>query len=622
MLGTPQLRELLTATTRVGAKTVLVGDAHQLAPVHARGGMFEQLCVDLPWAQRLSAVWRMRDPAERSASLALRDGGPAALRRAVDWYRRHDRLHCGDSVAMAADALAAWRADTHADRDALLVTDTWEVCDALNTRIHDDTIDSDAPTVAAARGHRIGAGDIVISRHNDASIAVYDAADLHKTADPVRNGNRWRVTAVDPTNSRIAARRLGDDARAVFGGEYMREHVHFGYAVTVHAAQGVTADTSHAVLGASATRAAAYVGLTRGRASNSAYLWDKIAGEGDHEHTDIRPGVHVARRGTKRDAAAALRAITGRDERARTVMASAADTDPAQLPEQVRDLLSHHERTRDRCRADYRRYVDERFSNAGYEVAAEVPALRAEIELLAAAGARSPAAMYRIPDEALAHLDDNARRAGIAIAHSAHAIQPLRLGVAADKPRLLAALTAAAHHHQRRILALPATEQAAAYAAAHRYADTTTRPTAARTNFASGRWTLPIGSLVIVDDADHLDPHDVRYLAEHAERTNTKLLLITNDGRESTHTLVAVLNTELPWAQQLGSPRPTPHLTGIQRAEHHAEQHHIEVAALLQRRKALVRHYQQLAEPMTRTRSSDRERSHTRQRDRGYGLER
>ena len=93
MVGTSELRELLAATTAAGVKTVLVGDAHQLAPVRARGGMFAQFCADLPWAQQLCEVWRMRDPEERSASLALRDGGPAPRRRAIDWYRTHGRLH-------------------------------------------------------------------------------------------------------------------------------------------------------------------------------------------------------------------------------------------------------------------------------------------------------------------------------------------------------------------------------------------------------------------------------------------------------------------------------------------------------------------------------------------------
>ena len=48
MVGTPALRRLLEASTAGPAKIVLVGDAYQLSPVKARGGMFEHLCDDLP----------------------------------------------------------------------------------------------------------------------------------------------------------------------------------------------------------------------------------------------------------------------------------------------------------------------------------------------------------------------------------------------------------------------------------------------------------------------------------------------------------------------------------------------------------------------------------------------
>ena len=181
MVGTNDLRQLLSATTTAGTKTVLVGDEHQLAPVKARGGMFAQLCADLPWAQHLSEVSRMRDPEESSASLALRDGGPASMRRAIGWYRTHDRLYCGDAITMAADALAAHRIDTAAGKDALLVCDTTEMA-------------------------------------------------------------------------------------AVFNNEYVRDQLTYGYAVTVHSAQGVTADTTHAVLSEAAARALFYVAISRGRA--------------------------------------------------------------------------------------------------------------------------------------------------------------------------------------------------------------------------------------------------------------------------------------------------------------------------------------------------------------------
>ena len=93
----------------------------------------------------------MRDPAERTASLALRTGGPKPLRRAIEWYRDHDRLRCGDQVTMAHDALESYRADVAAGKDALLIPDSWELCDALNKQIHGDRVAADAPTVTGAR---------------------------------------------------------------------------------------------------------------------------------------------------------------------------------------------------------------------------------------------------------------------------------------------------------------------------------------------------------------------------------------------------------------------------------------------------------------------------------------
>ena len=137
MVATPELRRLLEASTAAHAKMVLVGDAYQLAPVKARGGMFEHLCDDLPWSQRLSEVWRMRDPAERDASLALRSARGNRLRKAIGWYRNHDRLHTGDPIAMAADATTAYIRARAEGKDVAIICDRWEIADAINQRLHD-----------------------------------------------------------------------------------------------------------------------------------------------------------------------------------------------------------------------------------------------------------------------------------------------------------------------------------------------------------------------------------------------------------------------------------------------------------------------------------------------------
>ncbi|OBB65157.1 hypothetical protein A5758_18610 [Mycobacterium sp. 852014-50255_SCH5639931] len=638
MVGTPDLHQLLAATTAAGAKTVLVGDAHQLAPVKARGGMFAQLVDDLPWAQKLSEVWRMRDPDERTASLAVRNGGPKPLRRAVEWYRTHDRLHSGDALTMAHDALTTYQADLDAGNDALLMTDKWEVCDALNTRIHHHTVAPEAPTVTAARGHRIGVGDVIISRHNDPTVPVVDATDHAKMAEPVRNGHRWRVYKIDPDNHRIAARRLTDGARAMFTGDYLAEHVHYGYAVTVHASQGatagdaLTAGTGHAILSDRATRNLAYVALTRGRDANHVYLYEKAAGEADHEHAQLAEdhGVHAAQRGTSRDAAARLRAILGRDERSHTMMQAAAATDRSRQPAAVRSLLNKRDRVRARLRANHRSYA------AARDLAADLPALRNEIDFLDVAGRRSaPATGYPIPVNTLDHLDEAHRHAVTAIARNLQAVQSLHLYPGADKVAALAAVTAAAHRDHRAVVALPATPQAHAYVSSYRYADIAPPETDKaianiRARISQGG-QFPRGNLVIVDDADHLAPHQLQWLAENAAATNTKLLLITiPDHRQPAHTLTAALDQMLPWAHHLGTPDPDHQrpCTTIECADHHlaaapditGPEYHA-ARELLNRRDALLDHFQDMRRFEERLDTiAHRDRARARNKDRGYGL--
>jgi ATP-dependent exoDNAse (exonuclease V) alpha subunit len=339
MVGTDDLRQLLTATTDAGVKTVLVGDAHQLAPVKARGGMFAQLCADLPWTQHLSEVWRMRNDEERAASLALRDGGPEPVRQALDWYAQHDRLRCGDQIAMATDALDGYQKDVAVGKDALLLCDTTEMADALNRRIHDDVIPTDAPTVTAARGQRIAATDLILSRRNDPTIEVWHGTDRSDAAaDSVRNGDRWTVAAIDPATGRVAAERLTDRARAVFDADYVKAHLTHGYATTVHSAQGVTADSTHAVLGETTSRSMLYVAMTRARDADTAYLYERTT-EQEYRPVPV-DSPHVMQRGTSAQACLLARSIIeAHDDVPVTAHQVAAATPRHLLPDMVAGLL-------------------------------------------------------------------------------------------------------------------------------------------------------------------------------------------------------------------------------------------------------------------------------------------
>jgi hypothetical protein len=226
--------------------------------------------------------------------------------------------------------------------------------DALNQRRHHDTIAAGAPTVTGARGHAIAVGDLIITRRNDASIPLRNTDEPALEQSPVRNGQRWQVTRINPDNNRIIARRLDDNALGAFANDYVREHITYGYAVTVHSAQGVTADTTHAVLSENATRALSYVALTRGRDTNTAYLYQRTT---EHEYQrESTEQDHVMDRGSGQHAARLLRGIIANDEHPATAHAVAATTASESRPSRVRAAIERRARAvRDRSGV-YRRW--------------------------------------------------------------------------------------------------------------------------------------------------------------------------------------------------------------------------------------------------------------------------
>jgi hypothetical protein len=104
----------------------------------------------------------------------------------------------------------------------------------------DERVAADGVTITAGREHRLAVGDVIITHRNDPDVVVLDATatETRRPGAPVRNGQRWRVVAVDPEHDRIAARRLDDRAIGAFSGDYLHEHITHGYAVTVHSTRG------------------------------------------------------------------------------------------------------------------------------------------------------------------------------------------------------------------------------------------------------------------------------------------------------------------------------------------------------------------------------------------------
>lgn len=279
LAGTLTLDRISTLATLAGAKVLLVGDWAQLQSVDA-GGAFRMLVEARSDAPELADVHRFRNAWEKEASLDLRNG----RRQALDAYGVHDRILGGDADAMANAAYSAWLRDVTAGTSSVLVAETGEAVATLNQRARAELILSgivDATAEASLRDESAASvGDVIITRKNDRR--------LRSGRDWVRNGARWKVVAVRRDGSLRVQNADRSSARPVtLPAEYVAEHVDLGYAVTAYRAQGITTDTAHAVVEPGTTRENLYVAMTRGRASNTAYV---VVSRPDDNHSARHPG--------------------------------------------------------------------------------------------------------------------------------------------------------------------------------------------------------------------------------------------------------------------------------------------------------------------------------------------
>jgi AAA domain len=262
-----------------GGSVRLVGDDQQLAAIGA-GGVLRDIRASYG-AARLTELHRFTDPAEAAATLALRDGRPEAL----GFYLDRRRVHVGDSTTTLDAVFNAWQTDCSQGLDAIMLAPRRELVSRLNQRAQDHRLAGGAPDrqVELADGNRASAGDLIITRSNDRRLRM-------SATDWVKNGDRWTILRLTGTG-RARVRHVKNGRIVTLPHDYLGASVELGYATTVHAAQGVTADTTHGVVTGEESRQQLYTMLTRGRAANHVYV--AVVGDGD-PHAVLQPdNVHL-----------------------------------------------------------------------------------------------------------------------------------------------------------------------------------------------------------------------------------------------------------------------------------------------------------------------------------------
>lgn len=267
MVGSRQMERIVGELQERGAKLVLVGDAEQLQPIEA-GAAFRAIAERVGYRE-LAGIRRQREAWQREAARDFARGEPG---HALELYHKHDAIHFADSRERAKDELIrAWgddRAASGTEKASLILAHTRADVRELNERAREMlkergelgreiTVEVErelsAPdgTLTIERGERrLAAGERVMFLKNERELGVKNGT-LGKVLEIDRKALRIRL---DGREGREVEFRLADYAA-----------LDYGYAATVHKAQGATVERSFVLATPGMDRHLAYVGMTRHR---------------------------------------------------------------------------------------------------------------------------------------------------------------------------------------------------------------------------------------------------------------------------------------------------------------------------------------------------------------------
>jgi conjugative relaxase-like TrwC/TraI family protein len=274
MASTLDLAVVTAAVHKAGGKLVLVGDPAQIGVINGPGGILPALTA-AGHGIELTGIHRFTNDWEADASLRLRAGDKTV----IDTYEKQGRLHAvTDPDQATAAVFTHWQAARAKGRDVMMLARTRDDVDQLNTLAKaaaQTSGDSHGPELHVGNKN-FQAGDVIRTRRNQRSIGV---GDSH-----VRNGDRYTILATTEGGALLVDDLTGRGA-TLLPPTYVTQHVEHGWASTIDTAQGATTDVAVLLVRPGIDREHLYVGLTRGRHENHAYIAPAPNDENGHPPT-------------------------------------------------------------------------------------------------------------------------------------------------------------------------------------------------------------------------------------------------------------------------------------------------------------------------------------------------
>jgi ATP-dependent exoDNAse (exonuclease V) alpha subunit len=265
MVGTRQMRKLVEACEKSGARLVLVGDARQLQPIEA-GGPFAEVQKQLG-AAKLTQIRRQRDGWARDA---VTDFAAGRANEGLTAYAERGLLSIADDRQGAYQKLIdSWKTEgARAPEEQLIFTGSRLEAAILNR-------------MAQAERKKLGEleGEGIPAPGKKDTLYVGDRVLFTKKSRlyGVENGSLGDVVEVDAQKGTLTSRLDSGEKVTVPLAEYPQ--VQLGYAITTHKGQGATVERSFILVGGGMQdREVSYVQTSRARGDARLFSDKETAG--------------------------------------------------------------------------------------------------------------------------------------------------------------------------------------------------------------------------------------------------------------------------------------------------------------------------------------------------------
>jgi Ti-type conjugative transfer relaxase TraA len=277
MLGTRQLERVLEVAQKAHAKVILVGDPEQLQAIEA-GAPFRGV-TQAHGVTTLTEVRRQKHAWQRAATAHLSEGKTADALLAYE--KQGDIVPVEKREEARSALLARWAKDGKLEPKGsqLILAYTRDEVNELNNQVR----------ALRQQTKQLGKSETISTERGKREFAVNDRIRFGRNERDlgVKNGSLGTIERIE--RGVLQIKLDGESGARVAVDSKFYKHLDYGYATTVHKAQGTTVDRTYVLSSAHFDRHTSYVALSRHReAATVFYASDDFGGRSGAPESEIR----------------------------------------------------------------------------------------------------------------------------------------------------------------------------------------------------------------------------------------------------------------------------------------------------------------------------------------------